>query len=395
MHDAITPLRKWPTLPDAVQSLALLRSMRGRDPRLAWAHAVEPVVLYGAGDLGQMAMTWCRRYGVPVQGVVDASASRWHDHPAWLGQVILHPQDVPPSWHTERRLLLCISTLPHTSLEESLRLQGWRQIQPFYDFVQAAPVSQPLNNGWAAPLPEGPYARALEFVLQAWGDDVSRAHHLQFVAWRCLREEWQFTAAPIYPDQRYFIAEFQRCWRPGERVLDAGAHHGQVLDRWIKANPGWLEHAWAIEPDSENFSQLSRWRDTLDNETQQRVTLHELVLSRRPGLRQFVTGQGYGSRLWRSGDRQVVAQSLDELGWSPSFIKLHLEGGEWRALQGGVRTLHRTRPLLALTVYHRRDGLYATAHWLMTHLPNYRWLFRLHGWLGTAAVIYGMPQERA
>jgi hypothetical protein len=178
MLEAITPRQEWPTLPDAVQSLALLRSMRGRDPRRAWAHAVEPVVLYGAGDLGQMAMTWCRRYGVPVQGVVDASASRWHDHPAWQGQVILHPQDVPPSWHTERRLLVCISTLSHTSLEESLRLQGWRQIQPFYDFVQAAPVSQPLNNGWAAPLPEGPYARALEFVLQAWGDDVSRAQSI-------------------------------------------------------------------------------------------------------------------------------------------------------------------------------------------------------------------------
>ena len=177
-------------------------------------------------------------------------------------------------------------------------------------------------------------------------------------------------------------------------MLDAGAHHGQVLDRWIKANPGWLEHAWAIEPDPENFSQLSRWRDALDNETQQRVTLHEMVLSRRSGIRQFVTGQGYGSRLWRSGDRRVVTQSLDELGWSPSFIKLHLEGGEWRALQGGLQALHRTRPLLALTVYHRRDGLYATAHWLMAHLPNYRWLFRLHGWLGTAAVIYGMPQER-
>ena len=29
-------------------------------------------------------------------------------------------------------------------------------------------------------------------VLARWDDDVSRAHHLQFLAWRRLREEWIF-----------------------------------------------------------------------------------------------------------------------------------------------------------------------------------------------------------
>ena len=393
--EALTPSHHWDGLPDAPQALELLRSMRGRAPHRPWPHPSGPVVLYGAGDLGQMAMAWCRRFGVPVQGVVDAGAERWRGHPAWEGQAIWPPQDVPPEWRQRCRLLVCISTLPHVSLEQGLLAQGWREVQPFYDFVDAAPLAQPLNNGWHAPMLQGRQAQALEAVLTSWDDDVSRAHHLQFVAWRCLREEWQFKAAPIHPDQRYFIPEFQACWRPGERVLDAGAHHGQVLDRWIQAHPGWLEHAWATEPDPANFAQLTRWWHTLEPQMQSRVSLLDRVLSRRPGTRRFITGQGYGSRLWPGGEHAVATRSIDELDLSPSFIKLHLEGAEWRALQGGVQTLRRSRPMLALTVYHRRDGLCATANWLMQTLPDYRWMFRLHGWLGTAAVVYGVPAERA
>jgi FkbM family methyltransferase len=386
--------RSWADLPDLPQALELLELLQALPAHQPLAPTRQPVVLYGAGELGQMALSWCRQRGVRVLAVVDAGASRWVDHPAWQGVLVLAPQEVPADWRPSHRLLVCISTLAHRPIEQALQAQGWAVVQPFYDFAHAWPEPQPLNNGWHARLPEGQGLRQLKAVLSGWGDATSRAHHLQFMAWRCKREEWDFEPAPVQPKQRYFIPEFQACWRPQERLLDGGAHHGQVLQRWMQERPGWLAQAWAVEPDPDNRAVLAQWREGLPPEQQARIGVHAMALGRRSGCRPFEPGQGYGSRLWAPGRSQVAVSALDDLGWAPSLVKLHLEGGEWRALQGGLQTLRQHRPLLTLTVYHRRDGLHATAAWLMRSLPDYRWLFRLHGWLGTGAVIYGMPTER-
>jgi hypothetical protein len=166
------------------------------------------------------------------------------------------------------------------------------------------------------------------------------------------------------------------------------------LQRFLAERPDGLAQAWAVEPDSANRAVLQSWANALPPSLRERIELHDFALARRSGHRRFVAGQGYASRIWGAGDEMVAVRAIDDLAWQPSFIKLHLEGGEWRALQGAVRTLTSCRPLLALTVYHRRDGLYPLAHWLMRLLPDHQWRFRLHGWLGTAAVIYGVPPGR-
>ena len=84
---------------------------------------------------------------------------------------------------------------------------------------------------------------------------------------------------------------------------------------------------------------------------------------------------------------------LDELGLSPTFIKLHLEGAELAALKGARQTLLDHRPIVAATVYHNDDGIWKTAEWLMRTLPDYRFFFRNHSWCGTGAA-NDDPQRR-
>ena len=47
-----------------------------------------------------------------------------------------------------------------------------------------------------------------------------------------------------------------------------------------------------------------------------------------------------------------------------------------------------------VTSYHNRQGLWHLPAQLMSCLDNYRYYFRLHGWLGTGGVIYALPKER-
>ncbi len=381
-------------VPNRGETVELLRQLQATAAFRPRPVARNPVVLYGAGELGQLARAWCESHGVTVHAVVDAGAPRWKEHPAWQGLPLLLPQDVPCEWWTRHRLLVCISTLAYSPLESTLLDQGWHDVQPFYDFAARWPIPHPLNNGWHALLPAPRDDAALRGVLDRWDDDVSRAHHLQFLAWRCRRNEWMFDGAPVQTDQRYVIPEWMAGWRDAEQVLDGGAHHGQVLARWWSLRPEGIERAWAVEPDPDNRNELNRWRDSLPPERFQRIEVCADALGRRRGRLSFIDGQGYGSRLWAHGTRSIVVRAIDDLGWRPTVIKLHLEGHELAALRGGARTLAQTRPLLALTVYHHRDGLSATAHWLMHTLPDYRWMFRLHGWQGTAAVVYGVPLER-
>jgi hypothetical protein len=79
---------------------------------------------------------------------------------------------------------------------------------------------------------------------------------------------------------------------------------------------------------------------------------------------------------------------------APTFIKLHLEGGELAALRGARETLLAHRPIVAATVYHNADGMWRTPLWLMQTLPDYRFLFRLDAWCGTGGVLYAIPNER-
>jgi hypothetical protein len=91
---------------------------------------------------------------------------------------------------------------------------------------------------------------------------------------------------------------------------------------------------------------------------------------------------------------RVTIRPLDALGLSPTFVKLHLEGAELGALKGARQTLVAGRPLVVATVYHNDDGIWKTARWLMETLTGFRFLFRLHSWCGTGAVIYAIPNER-
>jgi len=122
--------------------------------------------------------------------------------------------------------------------------------------------------------------------------------------------------------------------------------------------------------------------------------VYDWVLADYDGEALFHSGLDYASQLSDTGQSCVVTRTIDALGIFPTFIKFHLEGAELAALKGARQTLLNCRPLIAATVYHNDDGIWKTASWLMETLADYRFLFRVHSWCGTGAVIYAIPNER-
>jgi hypothetical protein len=78
----------------------------------------------------------------------------------------------------------------------------------------------------------------------------------------------------------------------------------------------------------------------------------------------------------------------------PTFIKMHLEGEDYNAFKGGMKTIQNSRPIVVATTYHNRLGVWQFPELLIKSLPNYTFFLRQHSWSDTGSVLYAIPKER-
>jgi len=379
--------------PDATVARDLLSEIASRPCAFGPVQTERPLALYGAGNLGRMAREFLTYLDLDFAAVIDRNAEALKSDPAWAGVELFHPDHVPEHIRSHFLTAVSVVTSPYTGVETALRDAGYQHVVPFYDLAESFHDRHPLSNGWfAAPLNEAE-TQEVSDVLTRWDDDISRAHHLQFLAWRRVREEWIFDQAGVPVHNRFFIDAFKSLFRNDEIFLDVGAHYGPVTETFLATVHGQFRQIIAIEPDDENRARLvEESRRFLPDDP--RLTILDNVLGDDVKPAMFHQGLGYASQISERGNKPVILTPIDQLGIKPTLIKLHMEGTELPALLGAEQTIRECRPLLAVTVYHNADGISKTADWLMTHFPDYRFLFRLHSWCGTGAVIYCIPPER-
>jgi FkbM family methyltransferase len=145
---------------------------------------------------------------------------------------------------------------------------------------------------------------------------------------------------------------FEETLRPGDTVLDVGAHAGYytLLAAVLVGEHG---RVWAFEPDPHNFSALCRH---VRINRQENVTTAQLAVSDTSGAAHFVQGSGSGTgRLCADGAIEVETTTLDEFcasrGIRPAAIKIDVEGAEAGVLQGAERTLATQAPTIFLSTH--------------------------------------------
>jgi FkbM family methyltransferase len=390
---AVHKARAFGSLPDPSEALALLADLATAPCAFGPVRADRALALYGGGDFGHLARDVLTAVGHNAVMVVDRNATALASDPYWRGVKLLHPDAVPDEAKRQVRLAVSIVTSPYIPIERQLLDLGFDDVVPFYDLAESFRAVHPLSNGWFAPPLTQQDQDATARVLTRWDDDLSRADHLQFLAWRRLREEWTFTGESGPRGNRYFIPEVAACLYADETFLDGGAYHGTVVQAFADQTRGAFKRVIAVEPDPTSRATLHQaLRPRFSNDS--RLTVLDCALGEHQETALFHDGLGYASQLSRTGRMQVAVRPLDALDLAPGFLKLHLEGGELPALKGARQTLLAHRPIIAATVYHNADGLWQTPLWLMETLSNYRFLFRAHSWCGTGAVVYGIPAER-
>jgi FkbM family methyltransferase len=167
---------------------------------------------------------------------------------------------------------------------------------------------------------------------------------------------------------------FRRWLRPGDTVLDVGAHTGRHLGVFLDC-VGSKGQVLAFEPLPFAFKILkSKFSGT-------RAVLNNVALAKEAGRAQFTFAQGtpeesgLKQRIFNvpgQANPKVIEVQVDTMDAhcqklsSLSFVKIDTEGGEIGCLQGGEKTLARLRPLVSVeygypsySVYgYTKDTLY-------------------------------------
>jgi FkbM family methyltransferase len=225
------------------------------------------------------------------------------------------------------------------------------------------------------------HAEELKRVARLWGDETSRGVFRQQLAWR-LRGDFSGTPEPS-PEQ-YFPRDLVRPYE-AEAFVDGGAFDGDTL----RAAPWPLARVWAIEPDPVNIAKLK-------SHQRAGLVICETALGGESGSMRFNAAGTMASARASDGSVEVRISTLDGLlaKETPTFIKLDVEGDELAALEGGKNLLARTKPTVAVCLYHRPEDLWTIPLFLHKLLPDHRFFLRVHALDGFELVVYALPTNR-
>lgn len=348
-------------------------------PRLA---PQRPTWIFGAGGFGRALGAVLQQQGYALAGYIETTPAR-------------DSVDGLPlrSWQQltahERSAQLAIGifnrAMPYDGLVALAREAGFADIiLPWHSYAQFE-----AQLGWRYWL-SNPHAIAaalpqIEATWRSLADQASRQCLLDLLSFR-LGENLAYSSFS-HADAQYFNA----VTLPGLQgrpviYLDGGAYNG---DTFAEAGRHMeLAQAWLFEPDPDNYrTMVERVRAGTVG-----ATCLPCALSDRYGILSFEPG-GEAATIVAGGSQRIVTLALDELlpQQRVDFLKLDVEGAEAAALRGARRLIERSRPVLALSLYHLPRDPWELPALLREMCPDYRFYLRQHCLNSFDSVLYAVP----
>ena len=343
----------------------------------------QQLILYGAGELGKMAMSLFRQTDIRPVHIVDKKAEgNLDDIP------IIRISDLTETEKQEATFLITICTIPYNQIVEELKAAGIKNMIPFYVYAYTT-FSGLLSNGWfVEKITDEVEQQIHEICYLLKQDNQSLAHYLQFCNWKLKGIEQGYKEYPVLSHKKYFLAPCMPKLTDTEYFVDCGCHYGGSIQLFLNQVGTQYNQIIGFEPDLENLKLAKQNLKDIP-----RLEFRENPLWSHSAELSFKDGLGFASHLMQEGNQKVQAISIDELNLSPTILKIHVEGAELEVLQGAIQTIQRCRPVIMVFADHSVDGLYSIPAFIK-HLDRYTLHFCLHDYCGNSAIFYMIPWER-
>jgi FkbM family methyltransferase len=344
-----------------------------------------PVWIFGAGQFGRDVCSVLRKAGFAVAGFIESKPR----HQTVLGLPVRGWSELEPA-QTEAQMVVGIFNRG-MALDE---LRGLASGAGFTKIFMPWDVYAQFGEGlgWRFWL-SGPEVilenlSAIERTYQSLADEASRTSLLRICAFRLGRD--MAYAGFSHPEPQYFNALTLETLA-GKTVdyVDGGAYNGDTFHEL--ANQADVGNAWLFEPDPDNFAALAKAVRGMPS----RSVCLPLAVADSYRILSFSGGNGEGGTISDDGTVRIAAVALDDVlpTQRVDFIKLDVEGAEIQALQGAAQLIERSRPVLAISLYHRPQDIWEIPDQLAGLCQNYKFYIRQHYYNSFDSVLYAIPDQ--
>lgn len=326
-----------------------------------WQHlrdAEKPIVLYGMGNGADKIIRALEEKGLEVADFF-ASDGFVRGH-TFHGKTVLSYSAVKEKYGSHGFIVLVSFA---SSLDEVVsRILSMNDEVELY--IPEIPVVQNESATDAEPFDLDYYRANEEEILKVdtlFADDRSREVYRSLLSHRLTGRIADLFAAVDDRDTVYRTLLHPERYH---RYADLGAYNGDTVREILPYATNLLE-AYCMEPDPRNFRKLSEYGNGEDRAKV--IPLNFAAYSHRETLSFEVSGNRNATL--KSGTpngkrRLVEADALSNLlsGYgSPKidYIKFDVEGAEREAIRGCLPTIEKDCPELLVSLYHRREDIFA------------------------------------
>jgi FkbM family methyltransferase len=350
------------------------------------------LVLYGGGDgFITFSLFILGRYGITPTVILDrrfASGQVYHGIPA------SSPSEYKPAEEEKKNAVVVVTVGKkefHEEIFGCLKDMGFKNVvlsTDIYEYHLHYPPKELEEKGL------GFYADNESRILKSFDlleDDLSREVFFAFVRTHVERKPARIPDAPI--EGQYFPGDIP-LEKGYARFINCGAYCGDTIINLIE-RIGKIESIACFEPDNANFRSLSEYLTANSHEIARHICAYPCGVHSSERQLQFSTGDLFNSRISDRGATIIQCVAIDHVlpGFNPTFINMDIEGAEMEALAGAEETIKRSKPDLAICVYHSPSHVWEIPLYLHSLNSGYRFYLRNYTSFVSETVLYATSRE--
>lgn len=315
--------------------------------------ASKPIVLYGMGNGADKIISVLEKYDIKISGVFASDG--------FVRKKIFHGFEVT-DYKTAKQnfgdmiVLVCFGTSLPDVIANIKRISSEQELYA----PDVAVYGDTLFNLEFAQ----ENAERLKHIYSLLADDTSKKVFENAVWYKLTGDIKYLFECETPPEEVY-----QNLLKLGsdETYFDLGAYRGDTVAEFLSFVSGYKKIV-AVEPDFKTYSKLCTATENLKDILNINACISDVLGDTTFNMNgSRGSSIGYGKKVIKS----VTVDALSEK-FTPTYLKMDIEGAELSALKGAKNTVTQFKPKMQIATYHRSEDLFVLPETVLDFRKDYK-----------------------